>query len=259
MELDADDHVRENRRHWNDRADAWVTPGERAWLQDEPTWGIWGVAEAELGMLPPDMPGMRAIELGCGTGYVSGWMARRGAEVTGIDVSERQLATAQRLATAHGVELTLVHGNAERTPFADASFDFAISEYGAAIWCDPYRWIAEAHRLLAPGGRLVFLGHHPWTTVCSPLDGSTPLVEHLVRPYFGMHRIDWTRVPNDPGGIEHNLAISDWFALFGQVGFDVEGYHEPRPTREAPEAAFFATADWARRYPSEQVWKLRKR
>src|SRR5690554_2579729 len=99
-------------------------------------------------------------------------MARRGAKVSAIDNSERQLATARRLAAEHGVELDLHHGNAETTPFADESFDFAISEYGAAIWCDPKLWIPEAYRILKPGGRLVFLGHHALTTACSPLDGS---------------------------------------------------------------------------------------
>ena len=49
-------------------------------------------------MLPADMSGLAAIELGCGTGYVSGWMARRGASVVGIDNSRRQLDTARRLA-----------------------------------------------------------------------------------------------------------------------------------------------------------------
>ena len=94
----------------------------------------------------------RAIELGCGTGYVSAWMRRRGASVYAIDNSERQLATARRLATEHGVEFTLHHGSAEAVPYPDHFFDFAISEYGAAIWCDPYLWIPEAHRLLRPGG-----------------------------------------------------------------------------------------------------------
>ena len=121
-------------------------------------------------MLPGDMSGMRAIELGCGTGYVSAWMARRGASVVGIDNSERQLATARRLATEHGVELTLHHGNAEQVPYPDQHFDFAISEYGAAIWCDPQVWIPEAHRLLRPGGELVFLGNSPWAIVCTPED-----------------------------------------------------------------------------------------
>ncbi len=44
-------------------------------------------------------------------------------------------------------------------PLPDASFDLAISEYGAAIWADPYRWIPEAARLLRPGGDLIFLGN----------------------------------------------------------------------------------------------------
>ena len=105
------------------------------------------------------MAGMDAIELGCGTGYISGWMARRGACVVGIDNSERQLATARRLAEQHDVSLTLHHGSAETIPLPDASFDFAISEYGAAIWCDPRIWIPEAHRLLRPGADLVFLGN----------------------------------------------------------------------------------------------------
>jgi len=251
------DHVSANRDHWNARAGDWVAAGERHWQQDAPTWGIWGVPESELRLLPTDMHGMEAVELGCGTGYVSAWMARRGATVTGIDASQRQLATARRLAVEHGVALTLVHGDAEATPFLGGSFDFAISEYGAAIWCDPERWLPEAYRLLRPGGRLVFLGNHPLTTVCSPWDGS-PMVRELVRPYFGMHRTDWRDVEVDPGGVEFNLPISDWFRLFRETGFAVEDYLEPRPGSEAQGVAHYADADWARNWPCEQVWKLRK-
>jgi SAM-dependent methyltransferase len=251
-------HVLKNRSHWDANAHEWVAEGQRHWAQSEPTWGIWNVPEAELDMLPRDMTGLKAIELGCGTGYVSAWMARRGAEVTGIDNSSAQLATARRLADEHGVALTLVHGNAEQTPFPDASFDFAISEYGAAIWCDPHAWMPEAHRLLRPSGRLVFLGHHPLATVCSPLDGSSPIGEKLVRPCFGLHRIDWTQVEHDPGGIEFSLSTGDWFALFRRTGFVVEDYREPRPAKGGQQVVFSATADWARCFPTEQVWKLRK-
>ena len=251
-------HVQENRRYWDAMAEDWVTAGERAWAMAEPTWGNWGVSESALGLLPDDMTGLDAVELGCGTGYVSAWMARRGARVTGIDNSAEQLATARRLATEHGIELTLVHGDAEATPFADASFDFAISEYGAAIWCDPERWLPEARRILRPGGRLVFLGHHPWAQVCAPLDGS-PIGERLERPYFGLGRLDWTEAAIEPGGVEFNLAISDWFALFRRVGFAVDDYLEPRPgPGDDAEDRFFVTRGWARRFPSEQVWKLRK-
>lgn len=255
--LDPPSHVRENRRYWDAMADDWVAPGERAWAADAPSWGIWGVPEAELEMLPSDMTGMRAVELGCGTAYVSAWMTRRGARVDAIDASERQLATARRLAAEHGAEIAFRHGNAEATPYPDAAFDFAISEYGAAIWCDPYVWIPEAWRILKPGGRLVFLGHHPLTTACSPWNGAT-IGERLVRPYFGSHRVDWTAVEIDPGGIEFTLPLSEWVALFRRTGFAVEDLREPRPSDEVDETRFFAPASWARRWPSEIVWKVRK-
>ncbi len=50
-----------------------------------------------------------------------------------------------------GLEFPLYLGNAENTEFPDASFDLVVSEYGASIWCDPYRWIPETARLLRPG------------------------------------------------------------------------------------------------------------
>lgn len=251
------EHVSENRRLWDANAGDWVAAGERAWASVEPSWGIWGVSERELAMLPADMSGMDAVELGCGTGYGSGWMARRGAKVTGVDNSEQQLATAGRLAEQHGVDLRLWHGNAEATPFADASFDFALSEYGASIWCDPYAWIPEAHRLLRTGGRLVFLANHPLMQVCVPSDGG-PAIRELVRPYFELHRLDWTQVEIDPGGIEFTLPLERWFELFRRVGFAVEDLREPRAPRRGPEREFAVSYDWGRDFPAEIVFKLRK-
>lgn len=147
------EHVRRNRAHWHEQAARYVEPGERAWAQDEPTWGIWGVPESRLGMLPAELAGLDAIELGCGTGYVSAWLARPGARPVGIDDSERQLATARRLQRQQGLDFPLLHGNAEAVPLPDASFDLAISEHGACLWADPHRWVPEAARLLRPGGR----------------------------------------------------------------------------------------------------------
>jgi ubiquinone/menaquinone biosynthesis C-methylase UbiE len=86
----------------------------------------------------------------------------------------------------------LIHADAERPPFADARFDFAISEYGAAIWCDPYAWIPQAARILRPGGRLVFVGTGAINMLCFPTDDDeAPADTTLHRDYFGMHRFEW--------------------------------------------------------------------
>lgn len=141
---------------------------------EEITWA-WQRSEAELHLLP-DVDGAEAIELGCGTAYVSSWLARRGARVVGMDNSSRQLATAASLQDEFNLRFPLVQANGEALPFRDGSFDFAISEFGVGLWCDPYRWIPEAARVLRPGGRLVFVIVSAFAYVCFPLqDDALPV------------------------------------------------------------------------------------
>jgi len=253
------EYVAANRDYWDDKAAGYTAMGDQRWASAEPIWGIWEVPERELTLLPEDMAGMDAIELGCGNGYVSGWMARRGARVVGIDVSPNQLAVARRLAVEHGVEIELLLGNAESVPLPDGSFDFAISEYGAALWCDPFVWIPEAHRLLRPGGELVFLTNSTLAVLCSPVDGTLPLTDRLERDYFSIYRSDWRDAVDDPGGIEFNLPTSRWIRLFRETGFEILDFQEIQAPHPGPEMNEFVTADWAHRYPCEQAWRLRRR
>lgn len=250
-------HAKVNKDHWNKDAPAWVEMGEHAWAQKEERWGIWSVPEAELGLFPADMAGMTAVELGCGTGYVSAWMARRGAAVDGIDISAEQLKTARRLAAEHDLAVNFVEGDAEATGFADTAYDFAVSEYGAAIWCDPEVWLPEAWRILKPGGQLVFLGNHPLMMVCTPENGA-PCNMALHRPYRDLRRIDWRNVEIDPSGIEFNRGTADWMRLFKDVGFAVLDYHELYAPADREGERFSVSAEWAKHFPSEQVWKLQK-
>ena len=250
------DYILRNREVWDSVADEWIESGERLWASVDPVWGIWSIPESELSLLPSSMLGMDTIELGCGTAYVSAWMARRGAKPIGIDNSQRQLETAARLQQTYEISFPLIHCAAESVDLPDQCADFVISEYGAAIWGDPYQWIPEAFRLLRRGGQLVFLGSSPWAMACIPTTGGETFTSDVLhRNYFDMHRIEW----DDPSeGIEFNLPISDWIRLFHQTGFEIIEYLEPRPPESGDMKAFFATRSWARRYPSEQVWKLRR-
>lgn len=253
---DLPEHVRLNRAVWDRWAAEYATYGERAWAAAEPSWGIWDVPESELRLLPEDMTGRDAIELGCGTAYVSAWMARRGARVVAIDNSAAQLATASRLQRQHGLAFPLMHGNAESVPCPAASFDFAISEYGACLWADPQCWVAEAARLLRPGGQLVFLTNSFLMSLCAPDEADVVATDQLRRPAFGMYR---TQYPGDYG-VEFHLSSGDWIRLLRRSGFEIEDLIDVRAPATGRHAQHsFVTRDWARQWPSEEVWKVRKR
>ena len=164
------EHVAVNREYWDGMAHEWVDAGERAWDQVEPTWGQWGIPENELHLLPDDMTGVRAIELECRTAYVSAWMARRGASVTGIDNSAEQLRTAQRLSEQQVSPSNSSMATPRRSPFPITPSTSRSANTGSHLG-RPYQWIPEAHRLLRPGGTLVFLGNHVFVGLCSRSTG----------------------------------------------------------------------------------------
>jgi SAM-dependent methyltransferase len=206
-------------------------------------------------VFPEVLAGRDAIELGCGTAYISAWLARRGARVVGIDNSEAQLATARRLQREHGLDFPLLHGNAESVPYPDGSFDLAISEYGACLWADPYRWVPEAARLLRPGGRLIFLVNSALLMLFMPAEDGVAASDRLLRPAFGMYRVEW---PGDQG-VEFHLSHGDWIRLLRSSGLDIEDLIEVRPPEGSTTRYPFVTLDWSRQWPCEELWKARKR
>jgi SAM-dependent methyltransferase len=247
------EHVLRNREAWNVYAHDYIEPGRRDW-QGEPRWGIWGIPETEAQLLP-DVTGLDSIELGCGTGYVSAWLARRGARPVGIDNSPAQIDTAHAFQAEFGLSFPIIFADAENVPLPDGSFDLAISEYGASIWCDPYRWIPEAARLLRPGGRLIFLVNGTILMLCVPEMPNVPAAGRLIRSYFGMYRFEW---PDDPA-VEFHLGYGDWIRLLRANRFEIENLIELRPDLDASTRYPYVTAEWARQWPSEEVWIARKR
>lgn len=225
----------------------------RQWSREELTWGVFHVPETELRSLG-DVAGLDVVELGCGTAYISAWLAKRGARPVGVDPTPAQLETARRMMRETGIEFPLVQAPGEEIPLPDASFDLAVSEYGASLWADPYLWIPEAARLLRPGGRLVFLTNSNIMMLTAPPAGQ--LTEQLQRPLFGLYRTTW------PGesSVEFHLPHGKWIELLRANRFEILALHELRAPEGATDPVYYdyVTAAWGRRWPTEEMWVARK-
>jgi SAM-dependent methyltransferase len=252
--MSSSDYVGQNVAHWT-RMNAEYTDGSAAaaWAEEEIHWGVFRTPESELEVLG-DVRGLDIVELGCGTAYFSAWLARRGARVVGVDPTPAQLETARRLQRETGLEFPLLEAPGEDVPLPDASFDIVHSEYGAAIWADPYKWIPEAARLARPGGRLIFLCNSPLATICSDYDG---VKEHLVRPQRGLLRLEW----DDTGEVEFHPGHGEWLDILHANGFVVERLIELFAPEDAELHSFYnyVTPEWGRRWPAEDLWVARKR
>ena len=250
---DYPDYVAGNVAIWTKANAEYTDPSaERAWSSEEITWGVLHSPESELGVLG-DVAGLDVVELGCGTAYFSAWLAKRGARPVGVDPTPAQLATARRMQAATGLEFPLVEAVGEDVPLPDASFDLALSEYGASIWADPELWIPEASRLLRPCGRLIFLRNSMIVMLCQSLSGAT---EQLQRPLRELAKIVWP----DTGEVEFHLPIGELIALLGRSGFQVERLLELYAPEGAETHSYydFVTAYWSRKWPAEELWVARK-
>jgi SAM-dependent methyltransferase len=156
-----------------------------------------------------------------------------------------------------GLEFPLVEAPSEAVPLPDASFDLAVSEYGASLWADPYAWIPEAARLLRPGGQLVFLTNSTLVYLTAPDSVEEMVGDELLRDQFGMYRIRW----DGATGIEFHLPHGEWIALLGANGLEVEALHEPQPGASAENPGYydFVDLEWARRWPADEIWVARRR
>ena len=253
--MDHPTHVLKNRDAWTEQSKSYEAPGRRAWESTRISWGIWNISEDSLDALG-DLERFRGkdlVELGCGTAYFSAWFARLGARPVGVDITPAQLATARRFQQEFGIEFPLIEANAEDTGLPLDSFDFAFSEYGASIWCDPYRWIPEASRLLRSGGELIFLRNSTLALLCT--DESGPVSPTLKRPYSGLSRIEWA----DDNSVEFQLPHGEMIRLLRKNGLEVENLIEIVAPPGATTTYEYMEANWASQWPSEEIWVARKR
>jgi ubiquinone/menaquinone biosynthesis C-methylase UbiE len=254
--MSSEDSIAANIAEWTEtNAQHTDANAQRAWDHEGILWGVFAIPEEQVGALP-DVNGLDVVELGCGTAYFGSWLARRGARVTGVDPTPAQLATARRMMKHNELEFPLVEAPGESVPLSDAAFDLAVSEYGASLWADPYKWIPEAARLLRPGGLLVFLTNSTLVYLCAPTDADAMVGEELMRDQFGMYRIQW----DGATGIEYHLSHGNWVSLLRKHGFEIEALHELRPHETAVDPNYYdyVTVEWAKKWPAEEIWVARK-
>jgi len=248
--------VRTNLASWEaDSADYQARNASQLNRWDGLVWGTWAIPEDEIHALG-DVTDLRTLELGCGAGQFGINLVKRGARVVGLDFSENQLVAAQANVAETGERFPLVRGSAEELPFADASFDLVACDHGATSFTDPHVTIPECARVLRPGGVLAFDIATPWVAVSWPDDDSPP-DRILHRPYFELGRSEFQ--DGDLPSIEWYLGYGDWIRVFRGAGLVIEDLIELRPGPDATTTyTTFTTLEWARDFPGDHIWKLRK-
>ncbi len=229
-------------RFWNENAEVWTQLARAGYdiYRDHIN------TPAFFEMLP-DVRGLAGVDIGCGEGHNTRLLAGRGARVTGIDISEVFLrhAAEHEAAEPLGIEYRLA--SAVELPFAAASFDFATGFMSFMDVAETDRVLAEAFRVLRPGGFLQFSISHPCFNTPHRRNlrdgmGITYAIE--VGEYFrelnGEHE-EWI-FKSAPSALRANLpkfktprftrTLSSWMNLLIDTGFVIERIHEPRPSDE---------------------------
>jgi ubiquinone/menaquinone biosynthesis C-methylase UbiE/ADP-ribose pyrophosphatase YjhB (NUDIX family) len=218
----------DNRQAWNTVSRAYQE--EKQISSDQLTYGIRCPGEDEL-RLVGDVAGLHAIVLGCGGGQDCIVLAKQGAQVIGIDLSDKQIEYGRRLAEREGVQVTLVQGNVEELRgVEDETQDLALSIHALNYVERIDRAFAEAYRVLRPGGAFVLTLHHPFDAC---LEDGPP---YGVTKGYWQRELDW-QWDFPKGAVSARLRswdrpVGEWLALLADAGFQLERLLEPPPTEE---------------------------
>ncbi|WP_276252816.1 class I SAM-dependent methyltransferase [Halomontanus rarus] len=180
-----------------------------------------GFGHGDLELLT-DVEDDAVLELGCGGGQCSVALAKRGADVTGIDLSENQLVHARALADEHGVDIDVRKGSVtDLEEFDDGSYDVAFNAWVFQWVEDLAACFEETHRVLRPGGRFVFSLPHP---VYDVTEGGS---HEVSESYFETGRLEITHDGMDVDQVLFRHTVSDIVNALVDAGFVVERMHEP--------------------------------
>jgi SAM-dependent methyltransferase len=222
---DSGETVRANRQWWDaGAADYQAEHGD--FLGDADfVWGPEGLREADAHLLGE--PGGRTVlEIGCGAAQCGRWLVGQGARVVALDLSAGQLHQAHKLDERTGVPVPVAQADAQHLPIADGVVDIACSAYGALPFvADSARVMAEAARVLRPGGRWVFSVTHPMRWCFLDDEGPDGLV---VRDSYFDRRPYVEYVENGQATyVEHHRTIGDRVREITAAGLQLVDLVEP--------------------------------
>ncbi len=230
----------EVRTFWEANADAWVRLSRAGYdvYRDH-------VNTPAFFRMLPDVHDKVGIDIGCGEGHNTRLVAHRGARLSAVDIAPTFLRAAIEVERVEPRGIRYRFGDAEALPFHDRSFDFATAFMSLMDVAHPERAIAEAARILRPGGFLQFSITHPcFQRRRSEATGRT----ELVGDYFGAvdGEVDtWTfgAAPADVRAQERPFQIpmfsrtlSEWLNALASAGLAIERVDEPRASEEAVAA-----------------------
>ncbi|MEL6356089.1 MAG: class I SAM-dependent methyltransferase, partial [Bacteroidota bacterium] len=158
------DYLSANKDHWNKSTEThWTSKmyNIEGWLAGDNS----NLKEIELSLLPEDLNGKKLLHLQCHFGQDTLSLARMGAEVTGVDLSDRAIAKANELAKLAHLSGRFINCDLYSLPnhlAEDHSFDIVYTTYGTIGWLpDMDKWAAVVARYLKPGGQFIFAEFHP--------------------------------------------------------------------------------------------------
>ena len=224
------------------------------WARPDVVWGLFAVPERDLGVLG-DVRGLDVVELACGTAYFSAWLARAGAKPVAVDLSGEQLATARRLQGRLGPVFPLVQGDAERVPLAER----ALRPRGQRARS---RRVVRPRALAAGGGPAAAAGRAPGLPDQQPPVGP-------VRPRRGGVRRGTTAARSArglPGALARGRdRVPSLARRLGAAAarLRLRRRGHARDLRAAgrrrPPLLRDRVADWATRWPAEELWVATRR
>jgi SAM-dependent methyltransferase len=243
--------ARRNRKSWDDSSHEYQKEhGRHLDGTKALAWGIWRIPERELKVLG-DVRGKRMLELGSGAAQWSKALRRKGADPIALDGSFNQLLHAK--AGRSSSSIPVVQADGELLPFREESFDIVFCDYGAMSFADPGVTVPEVARVLRRKGLLAFSTTTPFLSVCWP-DKEPEVTTTLSYSYFGMKRFVWS----DDDTVDYQLPYGEWIRLFRSNGFVIEDLIEVQPPKGAKSSFGGRPLRWAKRWPAEMIWKVRK-